>query len=109
MGDTHTLPTIPHTFYAEDYRDDWMDLVARRLIRKYPLLSRGQRFVIASVVFERKYRGREDYAFIGFDAGGRPVFQRKEFGEIRQWATGKSGDPVDIKEPITILKTEAPA
>jgi hypothetical protein len=108
MRDVKSLPTIPRNGYAEDYRDDWIDLVARRLTKKYPRLTRAQRYVMASVVFDRKYRGREDYKILGFDARNRPCFERKDYGNaMRRWATTQSGDPTDIVEPVGEYKEAA--
>lgn len=107
IGDPKTLPTIPRNGYAEDYKDDWIDLVARRLTKKYPRLTRAQRYVMAAVVFERKYRGRDDYRILGFDARNRPCFERREFKTLRQWATTQAGDPTDIAMPIGDYKEAA--
>jgi hypothetical protein len=124
MGAVDEIPRIPSNGWAEDYRDDWINLVARRLTRQMSDLSAPQRRVLASVAYDRKYRkalsecekcggsgcetchDRGEIAtptirYIGRDARTRPVCERLEHGKWRRWAIGREGQPVDPSDPVT--------
>jgi hypothetical protein len=53
--DDGITPVMPQGAYAPDYKDDWVALVTRRLTKKMPDLSTGQRRVLASIAFTRRY------------------------------------------------------
>lgn len=55
-GEDGIAPVIPKGGYAEDYRDDWISVVSRRLARRVPDLNSGQRKVLASIAFQARYR-----------------------------------------------------
>lgn len=93
-----------HVAYFRDCEDDFKDLVARRLasVEGFSHLSRGQRYAVASVIFWRK-AGRpasEAGRLVGWDAINRPVWQAKEFGHTRTWATTRDGGPADPRQPV---------
>ena len=118
-------PIMPRGAYPHDYQEDWINLVARRLLVKMPDLTARQRRVLASIAFTRKYeRIREECPqchaedaecpkcegsgmiskptarYVGRDARNRPVVERLEFGKWRRWAIARSGDPADITDPV---------
>lgn len=97
------LPRYDVPFFR-DCQDSFVDLVARRLasVEGFSHLSRGQRFVIASVIFNRKAGRPADEVgrLIGWDQIKRPVLQRIEHGAKRVWAITRDGGPVDPRGSV---------
>lgn len=101
------IPALPPNAYAPDYKDDWQELVSRRLKKKFPWTTAPQRRVLANVAYRRMFQGEKDtIKVLGIDAKGRPVITRFEYGSWHTWAVGQSGDATDPKDPIRELTVE---
>ncbi len=107
INPTSIIPGLPPNAYVEDYKDDWQELVSRRLKKKFPWTTAPQRRVLANVSYRRMYRGEKDtIKVLGIDARGRPVITRFEYGAWHTWAVGQSGDATNPKDPIRDLTTQ---
>jgi hypothetical protein len=127
---TSSRTEAPHEFFKHEpyrlaeWKDDYLAIWAREMLRHPVLgplnLTARQRRVIASLIWERKVaEGNKDSSartdlqpppVAGLDAKGRPVVQKIEgYGaggkSLRMWSVGKEGQPLDIKEPVTSLRT----
>lgn len=113
-------------FQHEKYRlverkDEYLAQWAREMLRHPSLgkldLTARQRRVIASLIWWKKVcesnggTERQPPPVAGLDAKKRIVVQKIDGKDadgkpfVRMWAVSKNGEPADLKEPVTSLKT----